>query len=186
MRKSCLMILLIGLAVGMCHAQDRWAIADSATVRLSPTSFTSLPKKIVKYLSGRGGTIPQTYMTTEPHNVISGEFAKQGQTDWAVLCSRNRKSSIVIFWRGSTNSISELANSPDKSYLQTITGDGTIGFSRAISTVGKDYIKSHYDSYGGPRPPRITHQGINVAFVEKASVVLYFYRGRWLELQGAD
>jgi hypothetical protein len=30
------------------------------------------------------------------------------------------------------------------------------------------------------------HQGIDDAFVGKASVALYFYRGMWLQLSGAD
>ena len=38
----------------------------------------------------------------------------------------------------------------------------------------------------GPEPPPIDHQGINYAFIEKASVVLYWYEGQWLCLQGAD
>jgi hypothetical protein len=44
----------------------------------------------------------------------------------------------------------------------------------------------HYDAYGSVKPPPIDHQGIDDAFAGKASVVLYFYRGKWLELTGAD
>ncbi|PYR66590.1 MAG: hypothetical protein DMG20_12690 [Acidobacteria bacterium] len=40
--------------------------------------------------------------------------------------------------------------------------------------------------YGGPKPPPIDHLGINDVFIEKASVVWYFYQGKWLQLQGAD
>jgi hypothetical protein len=36
------------------------------------------------------------------------------------------------------------------------------------------------------KPPRIDHKGIDDAFVGKASEVHYYYRGKWLELQGAD
>jgi hypothetical protein len=61
-----------------------------------------------------------------------------------------------------------------------------LGYSRAISAVGKNHILDYYKAYGGTEPPPIEHQGINDAFAEKASVVRYFYRGKWLELQGAD
>ncbi|MEO8658007.1 MAG: hypothetical protein ABI693_06030 [Bryobacteraceae bacterium] len=42
-----------------------------------------------------------------------------------------------------------------------------------------------YRAYGGPKPPPIDHQGIESGG-DKASVVLYHYRGKWLTLQGAD
>jgi hypothetical protein len=168
------------------NAQDKWQIADEATVRLKPSAFSQLPKSIVSYLEARGCTIPQIFGETKPHNVIRGEFAKSGQSDWAVLCSRNRVSAILVFWNGSTKSVAEIAPEDDKSYLQTIGEGGMAGFSRAIDVVDKDYILKHYREYNGKKPPPIKHQGINDAYVEKASTVRYFYRGRWLELHGAD
>lgn len=168
------------------NAQDKWQIADEATVRLKPSAFSQLPKNIVSYLKARGCTIPQIFGETKPHNVIRGEFAKSGQFDWAVLCSRNRVSAILVFWNGSTKSVAEIAQADDRGYLQTISEGGGAGFSRAIDVVDRDYILEHYWEYNGTKPPPIKHQGISDAFVEKASTVRYFYRGRWLELQGAD
>ena len=167
-------------------AQDKWRIADEAAVRLKPSVFSQLPKNIVSYLQKRGCTVPQVFGETKPHNVIRGEFARSGQFDWAVLCSRKRVSAILVFWNGSTKSVSETARAEDRNFLQTISEGGKVGFSRAIDVVGKDYILEHYREYGGRKPPRIKHQGINDAFVEKASSVHYFYRKRWLELLGAD
>ena len=57
-----------------------------------------MPANLVQDLQRRGCTIPQEHFTKEPHNVIRGEFAKPGQTDWAVLCSINRVSSILVYW----------------------------------------------------------------------------------------
>jgi hypothetical protein len=165
--------------------QDKWAVADSATLRLPATAFSQLPKHIARYLQAAGCKIPQSYISSDPHNVIKGEFAKRGQTDWAVLCSRKAESSILIFWGGSTKSVSDIAKARDRLFLQTVN-EGTIGFSRNIQSVGRDYILSHYKAYGGPKPPSLTHQGIDDGYLEKASVVLYYYRGRWLKLQGAD
>jgi hypothetical protein len=44
----------------------------------------------------------------------------------------------------------------------------------------------HYRAYGGPKPPNIDHQGIDDAFIEKASTTHYFHQGKWLKLTGAD
>jgi hypothetical protein len=79
----------------------------------------------------------------------------------------------------------ELAGSEDKIYLQGLVDD-KIAFSRGISAVGKDFIVEHYEAYDGPKPPPIDHQGINDAFLEKASVVQYFFEGKWVQLPGDD
>lgn len=168
------------------NAQDKRQLADEAIVRLKPSAFSQLPKNIISFLEKRSCSVPQIFGETKPHNVIRGEFAKSGQFDWAVLCSHNHVSSILVFWNGSTKSVAEIARSEDKGFLQTVDGAGNVGFSRAIDVVGKDYILEHYKEYGGRKPPQIKYQGINDAFVEKASSVHYFYRKRWLELQGAD
>lgn len=167
-------------------AQDKWQIADETTVRLSPDVFSHLPQKIVAYLRARHCTVPQVFGNAAPHNVIRGKFANSKQFDWAVLCSRNSVSSILVFWNGSTKSVAKLASSADKNFLQTIDGNGNPGYSRMIMAVDRSYILRKNVEYAAAKPPKITHQGINDAFVEKASSVLYFHRGRWLRLQGAD
>lgn len=67
-----------------------------------------------------------------------------------------------------------------------VLGAGKIGFSRIISTVGAKYIMEHYNEYGGTKPPANLHDGINEAFTEKASEVLYYHNGSWLNLSGSD
>ncbi len=118
-------------------------------------------------------------------NVIKGEFAKPGEADWAVLCSVGRVSTILIFWNASEIKPAEIAMMNDLDGLQG-WGDDKVVYSREIEPVGKQYVIDHYTAYGGPKPPPIDHQGINDVFVGKASVVLYFYRGKWLQLSGAD
>jgi hypothetical protein len=159
--------------------------ADRQVVRLSPTAFPQLPKNILAELQRRGCMIPQVPMFEGQQNVIQGEFAKPGQTDWAVLCSVERISSILIFWNSSATNLAEIATMRDIDRLQSEGGD-KMAYSRAITPVGKNYIMEHYDAYGGPKPPPMNHQGIDDAFVGKASIVLYFYKGKWLQLTGAD
>ena len=168
------------------NAQDKWQVADQATLRLKPTAFSQLPKNIVLSLQQRNCTVPQTFSNATPHNVIRGQFTRRGQFDWAILCSRNHVSSILVFRNGSTKSVAEIARSDDKDFLQSIDETANIGFSRAINVAEKGHIFAHYLEYGGSRPPPINHHGINDAFIEKASFVHYFYRKRWLKLQGAD
>jgi hypothetical protein len=164
--------------------KDLWAIADSLTIRLAPSSFPSLPKNIAHYLEINGYTIPQCYCDTIPHNVIHGYFAYYGQKDWAVLASKNQVSTIFVFWSGSEKYPTKLHTASDIGYLQGI-GNEKIGYSRVISTVGKDFILQHFEWYGGTKPPQINHEGINDAFIEKDSEI-HYYCDKWIILTGSD
>jgi hypothetical protein len=163
----------------------RFAESEKRIVRLPPSAFRELPANLVRELQRRRCTVPQSVQTKKPHNVIKGSFAKQGQTDWAVLCSARGVSSILVFWGGSETKPAVLAPSEDGGYLQG-TSATDIGYSRQILPVGKRWIMVHYRAYGGPKPPPIRHQGIDDAFVEKASCTLYFHAGKWIGLAGAD
>ena len=81
--------------------------------------------------------------------------------------------------------VAELASAPDLNYLQDI-GGGVLGFSRALGVASPRYIQERYEVYGGLEPPPLDHDGVNDAFVEKGSVVWYWYEGQWLQLTGAD
>ena len=59
-------------------------------------------------------------------------------------------------------------------------------FDRGLGTADRKFIVDSYKAYGGPKPPPITHLGINYEFLERASLVRYCHRGKWLELTGAD
>ncbi len=159
--------------------------AERRIVRLPPAAFPELPANVVRELQRRDCTVPQEAHTRKPHNVIKGEFAKPGQTDWAVLCSVRGVSSILVFWNGSETNPSAIAPAEDHNYLQGITAE-QFGFSRGITSVGKDFIMRHYRAYGGPTPPPVGHQGIDDAFIEKGSRTWYFHGGTWLQLTGAD
>lgn len=154
-------------------------------VLLPPSSFPQLPVGIRKELEKLGCKIPQPSFPKEPHNVIQGEFARPGQKDWAVLCSKEGISTIVVFWEESTACSDKISPAKDRSYFQGM-GNGSIGYSRAIRAVGEKYISDHYERYGGTKPPPVDHQGIDDAFVGKASGVRYCHQGKWLILTGAD
>jgi hypothetical protein len=178
-------VLFAGMARASIGQGLNFQEAERQIVRLPPTAFPMLPVAIVRELQRRNCTIPQEVFSKTPNNVVRGQFAKRRQVDWAVLCSVNGASRILVFWNGSANSPAELPAAEDKDYLQGL-GGAKIGFSRGISAVGKDYITQHYQAHGGPKPPPIDHQGIDDAFLEKASVVQYFFEGKWLQLTGSD
>ena len=81
--------------------------------------------------------------------------------------------------------MTELATRRDSDFLQ-IVGPGKIGFSRAIDVASPKFIRDHNKRNGESKPRMLTHAGIDDAFVEKASVVWYWWQGKWVQLTGAD
>jgi hypothetical protein len=75
-------------------------------------------------------------------NVVHGHFQRRGQTDWAVICSRNRVSTLV-FWGGRANNVSELEQRPDTNFLQSWSVD-TIVFSRSIAVAPEARIRDYF------------------------------------------
>ena len=182
--------LLVGVAFAQLSPEQMkpWEEADRAVLRLPPNAFTELPAGIVAELNRRGCTIPQAGIAgvvEGPHNVIKGHFMKPGQMDWAVLCSVNRVSSILIFWNGSPSNASEIEKREDIIQLQGV-GENRIAYSRLITPAGAKFIQERAVGNAGPEPPPLDHQGINDAFLEKGSEVEYFYNGGWLSLSGDD
>jgi hypothetical protein len=191
MKLNAVSISLLFIAIAPIFAQlpdDRKRQFDDAErriVRLAPSAFPELPANLVEDLQRRGCTIPQEAVTKGRNNVIEGQFAKPGQSDWAVLCSVKGVSTILVFWNASAKNPAAIAPMEDRIFLQGLTAT-EIGYSRGIGAVGSDFIMEHYDAYAGPKPPPIDHQGINDAFLEKASAIWFFHDGKWLRLSGSD
>ncbi len=183
MKNTPLIIFLLFISVNL-HASV-WDEAAKEIKFLEPSSFKQLPNYIVKKLENRGCKIPQTYAFNKPHNVIQGQFAKQGQIDWAVLCSRNSTSTLLIFWGGSTQCSSEIEKEKNINGLQGI-GGGKIGYSRFISSVDKKQIQEYQEYSETTILQPLLYEGIDVAFLGKASGVRYCYKSKWIFFSGAD
>jgi hypothetical protein len=159
--------------------------AANGIPRLSPSVFKELPTDIVKVLVEQNCMIPQSTYSKQPNNVISGEFAKPEQVDWAVLCSIDGNSFVQVFWDASATNFEKVTGtlSPDWRWSSGIPGN--YNFFREIGLAQYDYIINAYEFFGGPQPPQLNHKGINDIY-EKASIVYYWHEGKWLELAGSD
>jgi hypothetical protein len=164
---------------------QRFEQAAKEIKRLQPEAFPNLPATLASFLRTRGCTVPQPAGANSPRNVIKGEFLRPGQQAWAVLCSADGWSTILVFRTPEDRSPHRLAKLEDRTFLQGLDKEKA-GYSREIGSAGRAFILSHAHNAVGQESPPITHPGINDAFLEKASVVHYFHQGRWLKLPGAD
>jgi len=157
--------------------------AAQQIVRLSPAAVPQLPEAVRAELERRGCLIPQSIRASGPENFTSGRFRDAGGTDWAVLCSVNGFTSILVFFQGSAGKVEEIGKRADADYLQARAGGGPSGFSRRITTASPDAIhKRKQNRKVGP----FDHDGIEDAFLGQGSLIHYFRNGQWVDLEGAD
>jgi len=183
-RASIATFLIATAASGQSPPVLNWDLADAQTVRLAPEKIGALPLGVRRELARLGCTVPQVWAVDKPGNFVTGRFSSSSREDIAVLCSRNRISSILVFGQAE-KPIAELAEAPDKNYLQDV-GNGRIGFSRLLEVAPPERIRRYDASYGGPELPPLDHDGVEESFLEKASIVWYWHAGSWLQLTGAD
>lgn len=168
---------------------DAWSRAARGIKRLFPDAFIAAPEAFRQELARLGCTIPQAeewQSAPGPHNVIHGHFGSPDQDDWAALCSRSGFSVILVHWGGPARCPGEFAGSEDKGFLQGM-GRGRIAYSRGIG------VRNHYHHYPDESDTTVTegevtleHDGIEDAFLGKASSVWLCRDGKWIRFSGAD
>jgi hypothetical protein len=167
---------------GQFTARDKLVHPFSVT-RLAPGAFPGLPAAVRDELVRRGCVVPQPSGAASAENVISGTFRDGSKGDWAVLCSREGSSSVLVFWNGAAQGVDEISKQADTDYLQAPRSGPFYTYERRISTASPERIRK-------PKQNRklapFEHDGIDDAFVGNGSVIHYFRQGQWEELQGGE
>lgn len=195
-----------GFCIGQQTKSAKPAVKrDTAIRKMQPGDVAELPAAFVEKLNSRGCGIPQfgevgraasssanhagdaagggaNGTAGEPTNVIHGEFARHGQEDWAVLCSKGGSSTIVIFWGKTTACPASLARLEDAHYLKR-GADKKMRYSRSIRALGKSELG---DRGGIAGLKDFSHQGIDDRFVGKSSAFFYCSGGKWKIFPGKD
>lgn len=189
-RSRSALIATLAMCVAPAATQDRWTEAEKAILRLAPTEVRGLPEMIVKQLEARGCTIPLIEGYPSEHNAVRGEFLSAGQFAWAVLCSVDGASGILVF-DSDGRAVADLARRPDRNYLQGV-GGRVIGYGRLVRVAPPDRIRGYYDyavtegEVDRDTLPDPTHDGIDDGWEGSVSRVHYFIEGKWISLPGAD
>jgi hypothetical protein len=173
-------MLLVFLAVPFLAAQltrADWSRADEAVVRLKPDAFPNLPEHVRTALAQRGCTIPQPYDAgAERKNVLRGHFIS-GAADWAVLCSHQKRSSILIF-AAHPAQVNSIGDEPDSQYLQAVDEGRKIGYSRVLTVATAKQVRKHFI--------HAKRDGILDSFTGKASLLWYLSGGKWMKVPAGD
>lgn len=175
-------VFLVSLAVPLLAAQltrEDWGRADEAIVRLNPDLFPNLPEPVRVALNQRGCAIPQPYDAgAEKKNVLSGHFISAKTADWAVLCSHEKRSTILIFGSAHSAQVESIATAPDRDYLQVVAEGRQIGYSRVLTVANTSQVLRHF--------AHANRDGIFDSFTGKASLLWYRSRGKWMKVPAGD
>ncbi|MDH5444384.1 MAG: hypothetical protein OEY52_02440 [Gammaproteobacteria bacterium] len=174
---------------GEPHSKQYYVTADKVE---------NLPDRFKQRLIQSGCKIPlqqisykdeSGYHYTWKPAVVSGQFAKTGQKDWAVFCIIKNEEAIHIHWGGT-------ASCPDKTNTLVVADGGysapggNNSFQRYIRSVDKSYITQRYKRYASqerfPKLPPLDHTAIEDGVLERASGLIYCHNGKWIQLPGAD
>ncbi len=182
-------LIILSFVFSVFCQGSKTQVANHNITELKPSEFTpsakcpKMPKQIVSYLEQLNCTIPQSYFIKNHHNAFQGEFTRRGQYDWAVLCSRNNTSSILMFWNSQTKNVSEFAKFPNKDFRRAIDGHGGYGYTR---TIGKDMLKNLSktdDKLYGDVFAKIDYWGIDERTPDRKYVIYYIYNNQLLVLE---
>lgn len=156
--------------------------AARAAVRHGPTAFSDLPAPVTAALRENECTVPQYRFEadTAANNVIFGEFAQAGQLDFAALCSRDGRTSLLVMWGGPARCepvTKELAD------VDAMVGAGTeIVYSRQIQAISRRRTEE-FAWLGNARLRQVEHDGILHSVGEYQTIILYCRDGEWMEVE---
>jgi hypothetical protein len=144
--------------------------------KLAPSAFRALPPGVRSRIERDGCLIPQNRYDPNPRqriNVITGQFAKRGQTDWAILCWKGEDNvTLKVYWGG-----------PNR--CPEISGAHNEFDDIAITRISIASMRDAAVAYEQKIPP-LTHEGINEGIGETGAVALYCDGSRWLNIVTSD
>ncbi|MBT9330984.1 hypothetical protein [Paracidobacterium acidisoli] len=146
---------------------------------LPPASFPELPPGVKQQLVLRHCMIPQTYEARAPENVIHGAFERKGSSDWAVLCSQNGTSALLVFFGDAVEKPMTLRAQPDNEWLGAEYAGAMYGSAWGIAARSADTMH-------GRQVDAFDHDGIEDAHLERSSVIHYYQDGKWLARASGD
>jgi len=83
---------------------------------------------------------------------------KHTQIDWAVLCVRATNAPrSLCFGEGTSDQVDELAGEADSQYLQVISGNGKISYSRMVTVLPATSLGKRVRLRGVPKRRAVDH-----------------------------
>jgi hypothetical protein len=153
-----------------------------------PASIQQLPVEVRQDLLKRQCLIPKYKGAAENEDAAytTSHFRAPTSVDYAIVChTPSRKiQNVLVYsrskgtWKGEIIFRGGFDPAPGADKCEVTVGIAT-----------PKYIVDHAQAYAPEKLkslPPLDHNGVDVGLCEKASITLYFSKGKWLGLQGAD
>ena len=155
------------------------ALIVSAIPRTAIDRFAVLPPSVREAFTQINCQVPQP-TTGATANVVAGEFAANGQRDWAALCSDGTLTQIRIVWGGPAQCDDRLAATQDADTLVS-AAPGVYSYNRTIATASAGQIERLLVKYRTTLPEEPQHDAIGDS-IDRVGVVRYCAGGQWLSV----
>jgi hypothetical protein len=134
-----------------------------------PRQLRELPEVIRTDMQKLGCRVPKFVKWDARHNVIQGQFFKQGQTDWAVLCQVGDNTGILLYPGGAATDLPMLRREP--------TDPARTIHAVSAFVLQKRAVRDHPDE----APPPFDHDGIEDGPIQQTGRVIYHSNDEWVE-----
>jgi hypothetical protein len=154
----------------------------------TPESIGQLPMEVRQDLVKRQCLIPKYKGETgiEDAAYTMSHFRSRTSLDYAVVCHipSLKIQNVLVYsrsggtWTGEIIDEGQFDPAPNADKCEVTVGIAT-----------PKYIVDHAKAYAPEELkslPPLDHNGVDVGLCEKASIVLYYSKGKWIGLQGAD
>jgi hypothetical protein len=148
---------------------------------LSPDSMPEIPLNVRAALRGRGCLVPQ-YFNGERRNAYGGAFSAKGAAEWAVMCSVNGDSQILIIASSTGAVVDSVALGNDAEAMDHDNGKWDFTRTFAVYRLGPGDM----DEIPASLPRPIDHDALDIPIFGKASSAHYLVRGKWYYVMTAD
>jgi hypothetical protein len=153
-----------------------------------PGDVQRLPAEVKQDLAVRGCRIPWYRGSTARNDkaVASGHFVSADSVGWAVVCHGNatRTQDVLVYsmqggeWKRDLIEHGSFDPAPTEDRCES-----------SVNAANPRTIRGYARAFAPDEPGAIRgldHDGVDVGYCDKASIVYYYRSGRWLQLQGAD
>ncbi len=150
--------------------------------RLPPSSFPKLPAPIRGALEARSCLIPQSYQAHKPENVVRASLSAPNSADWAVLCSTNGTTSLLVFFATTPQEPTVLATTPETERLALNLSTGVYGFNWVIDPASPERV---HEAQLNMRThiPAIDHDALADSVIDHRTVYHFLVNGTWTLLE---
>jgi hypothetical protein len=154
----------------------------------TPESIQQLPTEVRQDLVKRQCLIPKYKGATENEDeaYTMSHFRSGTSVDYAVVCHTPslKIQNVLVYsrskgaWKGEVIDEGKFDPAPHADKCEATVGIAT---PKNIVDLAEAFAPEELKSL-----PPLDHNGVDVGICEKASIILYFSKGKWLGLQGAD